>query len=126
MSTSPKLFEIADTLAKLTVLEAKELLLILENDYGIKGDDAVIPIGIVPSVEVIAKEQTEFNVYLKEIGGQRLQVIKKVNELLNLGLKESKELVDKVPVLIREKTNKTEAQSFKNEFENLGAVIEIR
>lgn len=126
MATNPKLFEIADTLSKLTVLEAKELLNILENDYGIKSNNAMIPVGIVPTFEVVAKEQTEFDVYLKEVGGQRLPIIKKVNEMLKLGLKESKELVDKVPCVIREKISNIEAQTFRTEFENLGAVIEIR
>jgi len=126
MATNPKLFEIADTLSKLTVLEAKELLSILENDYGIKGNNAMIPVGVVPTFEVVAKEQTEFDVYLKEVGGQRLPIIKKVNEMLKLGLKESKELVDRVPCIICEKVSNIVAQSFRTEFENLGAVIEIR
>ena len=93
MATNPKLFAIADTLTKLTVLEAKQLIDILENDYGIKGQSIVTPVG-VPTPQVVAKEQTEFDVYLKEIGGQKLHVIKKVNECLRLGLRESKELVE--------------------------------
>jgi large subunit ribosomal protein L7/L12 len=125
MATNPKLFAIADTLSKLTVLEAKELVDILENDYGIKPANVSIPVGIVPAFEAVTVEQTEFNVYLKEIGGQKLHVIKKVNELLRLGLKESKELVDRCPGLLKEKASKIDAQTFKTELENVGAVIEI-
>ena len=104
MATNPKLFEIADTLSKLTVLEAKELVRILEEDYGIKAPESGIhlvgdfPVTVTPEVE-----QTEFNVYLKEIGGQKLQVIKKIKEITGLGLKEAKELVDSAPCLLRGK-----------------------
>jgi len=126
MATNPKLFAIADTLSKLTVLEAKELVDILEKDYGIKPAQNIAPVGIVPTVEIVKVEQTEFNVYLKEIGGQKLHVIKKVNELLRLGLKESKDLVDSCPCLLKEKISKNDAQTFKTELENVGAVIEIK
>jgi large subunit ribosomal protein L7/L12 len=125
MATNPKLFEIADTLSKLTVLEAKELLNILENDYGIKPEDTgiIMPTPIIETKEI---EQTEFNVYLKEVGGQKLQIIKKVKELLNSELKASKELVDSAPCILCEKTSKANANTFKSELENLGAIIEIR
>jgi large subunit ribosomal protein L7/L12 len=124
MTTNPKIFELADTLSKLTVLEAKELLNILENDYGIKPINTIAPIISIPEIKVI--EQTEFNIYLKEIGNQKLQVIKKTNELLNLGLKESKELVDKCPCLLCEKISNINAQMFKSEYESVGAIIEIK
>jgi large subunit ribosomal protein L7/L12 len=125
MATNPKLFAIADTLTKLTVLEAKQLIAILENDYGIKGQGIVTPIG-VPTPEVVVKEQTEFDVYLKEIGGQKLHVIKRVNECLRLGLKEAKTLVDSCPVLLARKVSRYDAQTLKTELENVDAVIEIR
>jgi large subunit ribosomal protein L7/L12 len=126
METNPKLYAIADTLSKLTVLEAKELVDILENDYGIKPANVSVPVSIIPAVEAVTVEQTEFDVYLKEIGGQKLHVIKKVNEHLRLGLKESKELVDRCPGLLKEKVSKSEAQTLKTELENVGAVIEIK
>jgi large subunit ribosomal protein L7/L12 len=126
MATNPKLFAIADTLSKLTVKEAKELVDILENDYDIKPANLSVPVGIVPTIEVVTIKQTEFDVYLKEIGGQKLHVIRKVNEHLRLGLKESKELVDRCPGLLKGKVSKTDAQTFKTELESVGAVIEIR
>jgi len=125
MATNSKLFAIADTLSKLTTLEAKQLKDILENEYGIKGKNIVTPIG-VSTPQVAIKEQTEFDVYLKEIGGQKLYVVKKVNECLRLGLRESKELVDKCPGLLAGKISKFDAQTLKTELENVGAVIEIR
>jgi large subunit ribosomal protein L7/L12 len=125
MATNSKLFAIADTLSKLTALEAKQLKDILENEYGIKGQSIITPIS-VPTPQVAIKEQTKFDVYLKEIGGQKFHVIKKVNECLRLGLRESKELVDKCPGLLAGKVSKYDAQTLKTELENVGAVIEMR
>ena len=128
MATNPKLFEIADTLTKLTVLEAKELINILENDYGIKpATQSVLGLNTSISNEKVSKpEQTEFDVLLKEIGGQKLQLIKKVKELKNLGLVEAKTLVESAPCNLLEKTSKENANQFKTELENLGATIEIK
>jgi large subunit ribosomal protein L7/L12 len=127
MATDPKIFAIADTLANLTVLEAKELIDILENDYGIKPAQSGISI-VTPKneINIPEPEQTEFNVYLKEVGNQKLQVIKKVKEIIGLGLKESKELVDSAPCLLREKVSKAEAEIIRTELENLFAKIEVK
>jgi len=124
MATNPKLFEIADILSKLTVLEAKELVRILEEDYEIKGAQTIVSDFLPEPVPEV--EQTEFNVYLKEVGGQKLQVIKKVKDITGLGLKEAKELVDSAPCLLREKVMKVEAQTLKTELENVGAIVEVR
>ena len=126
MATNPKLFAIADTLSKLTVLEAKELVNILEKDYGIKPAQNIAPVGIVPTVEDVVKEQTEFDVYLKEVGGLKLQIIKKTKELRNLTLIEAKTLVESAPCKILEKESKENATLFKTELEIFGAVIEIK
>jgi large subunit ribosomal protein L7/L12 len=126
MATNPKLFAIADTLTKLTVLEAKELIDILEKDYGIKGAQSIVQTPITTENKVVEVEQTEFSVYLKEIGNQKLQVIKKVKEIQNLGLKEAKDLVDSAPCLLREKVSKAEAETIRTELQNLTAVVEIK
>ena len=126
MATNPKLFAIADTLSKLTVLEAKELVDILEIEYGILPNMPTLFNGTMPVEEVPEIEQTEFNVYLKEIGGQKLQIIKKVKEIMGLCLKESKELVDSTPCLLKEKVMKAEAETLRTELQNLGAVVEVR
>jgi large subunit ribosomal protein L7/L12 len=126
MATDPKLFAMADTLSKLTVLEAKELVRILEEDYGIKGAQTIAPVSIVPTEEEVVVEQTEFDVYLKEIGLQKLQVIKKVKELFGLTLLEAKNLVESAPSKIKEKVSKEEAENLKKELELFGAVLEIK
>jgi large subunit ribosomal protein L7/L12 len=127
MATNPKLFEIADTLTKLTVLEAKQLIDILEKDYGIKGAQNIVQKSVTTEENKVAVvEQTEFNVYLKEIGNQKLQVIKKVKEITNSGLKEAKDLVDSAPCLLREKVSKADAEIIRTELQNLFAVVEIK
>ena len=121
-----KLFGIAERLSNLTVLESKELMEILENDYGIKGNQPTITYGIVPTFEVVTEEQTEFDVFLKEIGLQKLQVIKKVKDLNNLSLLEGKSLVESAPCLLKEKLSREVAESYKKELEEFGALIEIK
>ncbi len=127
MATNPKLFEIANTLINLTVLEAKELINILENDYGIKPAK-----NIIQSNDSVVKEdipeplQTEFDVILKEIGLQKLKLIKRVKELKNLNLIDAKILVESAPCKLEEKTSDKNAAFFKTELELLGAVIEVK
>jgi len=125
MATDPKLFAIADTLSKLTVLEAKELVDILENDYGIKPAKNTIQSNTTEQ-EVVVVEQTEFSVFMKEVGPQKLQIVKKVKEITGLGLKESKELVDSTPCMLRENVMKVEAETLRTELQNLGATIEVK
>ena len=126
MKTNPKLFEIADQLSKLTVLEAKELVDILENEFGIKSTQPK-EIYVVPGDGMIEEvEKTEFDVILLNAGGQKLQIVKKVKELTSLGLREAKDLVDSAPCKIREKISKDEAKAFKAELSNLGADVEIQ
>jgi large subunit ribosomal protein L7/L12 len=71
-------------------------------------------------------EQTEFDVFLKEVGLQKLQIIKKVKELNNLSLLEGKALVESAPCLLKEKLSKEQAGVYKTELENFGALIEIK
>lgn len=116
---------IAETLANLTVLEAKELQKILEDDYDIKVAEPQIIESITEKVEE-EKEQIEFDVFLKESGGQKLQVVKVLKNITGLGLKDSKELIDSAPCIIRSRVFKVEAETLKTGLENVGATVEIR
>ena len=120
-----KLFGIAERLSNLTVSESKQLMDILENDYGIKGNQIITPT-FVSVYEPVVIEQTEFDVFLKEIGLQKLQVIKKVKDLNNLSLLEGKALVESAPCLLKEKLSREVAESYKKELEEFGALIEIK
>jgi len=120
-----KLLEIANRLSKLTVLESKQLMGILEIDYGIKGNQTIEPV-YISDYQPVYVEQTEFDVYLKEIGGLKLQVIKKVKELNNLNLLEAKSLVESSPCLLKGKLSKEDSEKYKKELDEFGAVIEIK
>lgn len=117
------LYKIAEQLVNLTVLEAKELMDILLEEHGI---EPFIPTNFIsePKQEK-SKERIEISVMLKAIGGQKLRVIKEIKEILFLGLKDAKYFVDSTPVEIKKDISMSEAQSIKNQLEEVGAEVEI-
>jgi len=122
--------QIIEALSSLTVLELSELVKALEEKFGVSAAAPVMAMGAVPVAAAAAaaeeEEQTEFDVVLKDFGAQKIQVIKAVRELTDLGLRESKELVEGVPSPVRQAVNKEEAQLAKEKLEAAGAVVEIR
>lgn len=118
-------------LDSLTLLELADYIKEFEKRYGISAAAAMpvaMPgVGPAQAAETKAEEQkTEFNVILKNAGDKKINVIKIVRELTNLGLKEAKELVDSLPKPIKEKVSKEEAEAIKAKFEEVGAVVEIQ
>jgi large subunit ribosomal protein L7/L12 len=130
MSESAKVDELINSIKGLTVLELAELVKSLEKEFGIS---AAAPVavaaapaaGSAPAAAPV-EEKTEFTVVLKEIGANKINVIKAVRELTNLGLKESKELVEAAPKPIKENVNKDEAAAAKAKLEAAGAVVEVK
>ena len=121
--------EIAETLVNLSVKEVSELSTIMEEEYGIKpaAAAAVAVAGPAASGDAgDAAEQTEFDVILTSGGAGKLKVVKEVKNLLGLGLKEAKELVDGAPSTIKEKIAKEEAESIKTALEEAGASVELK
>ncbi|HUW94966.1 MAG TPA: 50S ribosomal protein L7/L12 [Anaerolineae bacterium] len=124
--------EIIEALSSLTVLELSELVKALEEKFGVSAAAPMMAMGAVPGAVAAAagaaeeEEQTEFDVVLKDFGAQKIQVIKAVRELTDLGLRESKELVEGVPSPVRQAVNKEEAELAKQKLEAAGAVVEIR
>ena len=121
--------EILDAIKELSVLELSDLVKALEDEFGVS---AAAPVqmatvqGVAGTAEAAAEEeQTEFDVSIKEIGPQKIQVIKAVRELTTLGLKEAKELVESAPVAIKEAINKDEAEEIKAKLEGAGAVVTV-
>lgn len=117
-------------LDKLTVLELADYIKEFEERYGIKAEMAAMPVAGVaapgaPAAEE-AEEKTEFDVVLKSVGAKKINVIKAVREVTDLGLKEAKEVVDKAPGSIKEGVSKEEAEEIKKKFEEAGAEIEIK
>ena len=118
---------IAENLSSLTVMEAANLVKMLEEKWGVSAAApvAVAAAGAAPAAEA-AEEQTEFDVVLKECGAKKINVIKAVREVTSLGLKEAKDLVDGAPKTVKEAVTKEEAEEIKKKFEEQGAKIEIK
>lgn len=119
---------LAEQLVGLTVKQASELFDILKNDYGIEPVAAAAPVvveGAGKSSESTS-EQTEFDVILKSAGASKLAVVKLVKEISGLGLKESKDLVDNLPGVVKNKLSKDEAEAMKKRLEEAGAEVELK
>jgi len=120
--------EIAEQLVNLTVKEANELADLLKDEYGIEpaGGGAVMMAGPAAGGDGAAAEQTEFDVILKSAGGSKLKVVKAIKDILGLGLKEAKALVDGAPAPVKEGAPKDEAESIKAQLEEVGAEVEVK
>ncbi len=122
--------KIAEELVNLTVKDANDLAILLEEEYGIKPAAAAAAVIAGPAAggdgAAGAEEQTEFDVVLKGIGGNKIAVIKEVRSLTGLGLKEAKELVDNAPNTVKEAVGKDEAQEIRTRLEEAGAEVELK
>ena len=132
MAESAKVDELINSIKGLTVLELAELVKALEKEFGISAA-APVAIAAAPAAggagapaAAPAEEKTEFTVILKEIGANKINVIKAVRELTSLGLKESKDLVEAAPKPVKENINKDEAAAAKAKLEAAGAKAEIK
>ena len=115
-------------MVNLTVKDVQELANILKEEYGIEPAAAAVAVAgpAAGAGEAAAAEQTEFDVILKSAGQAKLGVVKAVKEATGLGLKESKDIVDKAPVAVKEKVSKAEAEALKAALEEAGAEVEIK
>lgn len=118
----------AEQLVNLTVKEVNELAKILKDEYGIEPAAAPAIVAAAPAAGgAAAEEKTKFNVILTSAGGAKLQIVKIVKDITNLGLKEAKELVDKAPAaVIKEGVSKEEAESIKAQLVEGGAEVELK
>lgn len=120
---------LAETLVNLTIKEANELANILKNEYGIEAAAAAVAVAAAPAAgggEAAPAEKTEFDVILKDAGANKLNVVKEVKNILGLGLKEAKDLVDGAPSPLKNGVNKAEAEALKAALEGAGAVVEVK
>jgi large subunit ribosomal protein L7/L12 len=120
--------EILTTIKGLSVLELAELVKALETEFGVSAAAPVAMAAAAAPAEAAApvEEKTEFTVILKEIGANKINVIKAVRELTNLGLKESKDLVEAAPKAVKEGVNKDDAAAAKTKLEAAGAKVEVK
>ncbi|MDA8290296.1 MAG: 50S ribosomal protein L7/L12 [Actinomycetota bacterium] len=123
--------EILDGIAQMTVLELSELLKEFEERFGVTAA-APVAVAAAPAAgggaaaEEAAEEQDEFDVVLASAGDKKIQVIKEVRALTNLGLKEAKDLVDSAPKPVLEKVSKEDAEKAKAQLEGAGATVELK
>ena len=120
---------IAEQLVNLTVKDVNELADILKEEYGIEPAAAAVAVAAGPAAgggDAGGAEQSEFTVMLNSAGSAKLAVVKEVKNLLGLGLKEAKELVDGAPTAVKEGVDKDEAESLKAALEAAGADVELK
>jgi large subunit ribosomal protein L7/L12 len=124
--------QIEESIVGLSLLEAAELVKKLEARLGVSAAAAapVVMAGgggaAAGAAAAPAEEKTEFTVVLKEVGANKINVIKAVREVTSLGLKEAKELVDGAPKTVKEGVSKEEAETIKKKFTEAGAAVEVK
>ena len=120
---------IADQIQGLTLLEASQLVKLLEEKLGVSAA-AAAPVaaagGAAAAAAPAAEEKTEFTVVLNAAGANKINVIKVVREVTSLGLKEAKDLVDGAPKPVKEGVSKEEAETIKKKFVDAGATVEVK
>lgn len=126
---SEKVQKFIDEVKELTVLELSELVKALEEEFDVSAAApamvAAAPAAGGEGVEQ-AEEKTEFDVILKEIGSQKIKVIKVVREITGLGLKDAKDLVDNAPNPVKEGVSKDDATEMEEKFKEVGATVEVK
>ena len=123
----PNLEKIADDLSSLTVMEAAELSKMLEEKGGVS---AAAPVAVAAAADEggaeAEAEKDSFDVILAAYGEKKINVIKEVRALTQLGLKEAKDLVESAPTAVKEAVNKEEAEAIKKKLEDAGATVELK
>ena len=124
-----KIDEAFELIKGLTVLELRDLNKLIEDEFGVT---AVAPVAVAAAPAAAGgapaeavEEQSEFTVTLKDIGANKINVIKAVREVTTLGLKEAKDLVESAPVAVKEDVSKDDAESVKKKLEDAGATVDL-
>ncbi len=127
---SDKLQGIVDQIKELTLLEASELVKLMEETFGVSAAAAVAAApaaaGGGGEAAAAAEEKTEFDVILQAAGGNKINVIKVVREVTALGLKEAKDLVEAAPKAVKEGVSKEEAETVRQKLADAGATVEVK
>jgi large subunit ribosomal protein L7/L12 len=122
--------QVVDFLSKMSVMDLAALTKELEDKWGVKAAPVAVaaagPAAGAGGAAAPAAEQTEFTVILKEVGAKKIEVIKVVRELTQLGLKEAKDLVDGAPKNVKEGVSKADGETMKKKLEEAGAKVEIK
>ncbi len=119
---------IVEEIKKLTIVEVSELVKALEEEFGVSAA-APVAVAAAPAAGAAApaaEEKSEFNVFLKEVGANKIAVIKVVREVTGLGLSEAKAIVDGAPAMVKENVPAAQAKEFEAKFKEAGAVVELK
>ena len=116
--------QIIEAIKEMSVLELNELVKACEEEFGVSAAAGVAV--VAADAGAAEEEQTEFTVVLKEVGSEKIKVIKAVRAITGLGLKEAKEVVDGAPSPLKEDIEKAEAEAIKAQLEEVGAVVELK
>lgn len=119
-----KFKNIVESIEKMSVIDLNELVKFLEGRFGVSA--AAVAVAAPAAGGAAAEEKSTFNVELKDAGAQKIGVIKVVKEVLGLGLKEAKDLVDAAPSMLKEGMKKEDADAFKKKIEDAGGKVELK
>lgn len=125
---SEKLQKLMEEIKGMTVLELSEFVKALEEEFGVSAA-APVAVAAAPAAGAAAEEaeeQTEFDIILKEVGAEKIKVIKTVREVTGLGLKEAKAVVDEAPSTVKEGVDKEAADEITAKFKAVGATVEVK
>jgi large subunit ribosomal protein L7/L12 len=128
---SEKIEKLLDEISALTLVEASELKKALEDKFGVTAAAPMMMGGMMPGAAAAeaapaVEEQTEFSVELTDIGPNKLNVIKVVREITQLGLKDAKDLVEAAPKMVKESVSKAEAEDLKKKIDETGAKVTLK
>ncbi len=123
---SEKVTALLEEIKTMSVLELSELVHAVEDEFGVSAAAAVAVAAPAAGAEAAAEEKTEFDLFLADVGANKIKVIKVVRELTGLGLAEAKALVDAAPKNIKEAMSKDDAEAAKAKFEEVGAKVELK
>lgn len=118
--------KIYDSIVKLSIMEVVELVKKMEEELGVSAAAPVAVAAVAGAAAPAAEEQTEFDVILKGFGDKKVDVIKVVRTITNLGLKEAKALVEGAPAPVKEAVSKAEAESIKKQLVEAGAEVDVK
>ena len=122
---SEKIAAMIEEIKALTVLELSELVKAVEEEFGVSAAAAVAVAAPAAGGAAAAEEKTEFDVVLKEVGAEKIKIIKAVREITGLGLAEAKAIVDGAPKTLKEAVSKDEAEAMKAKLTEVGATVEL-
>ena len=121
-----KSVQIIEQIKALTILELADLVKAIEEEFGVSAAPVAVAGAAAPAAAAAEEEKTEFDVILKNFGGNKLGVIKVVREITGLGLKEAKEMVEGAPKTVKEGVSKADAEAIQKQLTEAGAEVEVK